>query len=225
MKFIQALLVTLFVAGGSLSAAEATHTIKEVKGLPEGLSEKVAATLHETGYRVSGPDGVICVIWPGKELAVKAGFKPSLSVAYPFTNGQLLGAIQFPEGTTGHDFRAQEITSGVYTLRYGQQPEDGNHLGTSEIRDFCLALPAAEDTDPKPVFDPMKLNQTSAEAAGSAHPAIFLMSAPPEKPEKKAKLIHDEEKDFWVLQLSTMGKTKEKAAPVTLRIVTVGLGE
>lgn len=225
MKFCITFATCLCLSAGALVAAEPSHKLKQVKGLPEGFSPKIAAVLQETGYQVTGPDGVVCVIWPAKELAVKPKFKPSLSVAYPFTSGQLLGAVQFPEGTHGLDFRAQEIAAGVYTLRYGQQPEDGNHLGTSEIRDFCLALPAAHDKDPKPVFDQMHLTETSAEAAGTTHPAIFLMSAPPEKPEKETKLIHDEDHDFWILQLAATGKADDKPVPLSVRVVVVGMGE
>ena len=225
MKFFMTLIVCVCLTAGSLAAAEPTHKLKTVKGLPEGLSPKVAEVLSETGYEVTGPDGVVCVIWLAKELGVKPKFKPSLSVAYPFTNGQLLGAVQFPEGTHGVDFRAQEIESGVYTLRYGQQPVDGNHLGTSEIRDFCLALPADKDKDPKPIFDMRQLTGTAADAAGSTHPAIFLMSAPPEKPEKEAKLLQDEDHDYWILQMATTGKAGDKSVPLSMRIVVVGMGE
>jgi len=225
MKCLITLAVCLCLTIGSLTAAEPSHGLKEVKGLPAGLSPKIAAVLHKTGHQVTGPEGVICAVWLAKDLAVKSKFKPSQSVAYPFTNGQLLGAIQFPEGSSGFDFRSQEIPAGVYTLRYGQQPEDGNHLGTSEIRDFCMALPAALDKDPKPVFNPMQLNEQSAEAAGSTHPAIFLMNAPPEKLEKESKIIHDEDHDFQVLQLTTTGKAADKPVPLLVRIVVVGAGE
>ncbi|QDU43402.1 hypothetical protein Mal52_18760 [Symmachiella dynata] len=225
MKFISTLAVGFCLFAGPLVAAESSHKLKEVKGLPKELSPKIAAVLHESGQQVTGPDGALCVVWLAKDLAVKPKFKPSQSVAYPFTHGQLLGAIQFPEGSSGFDFRSQEIPTGVYTLRYGQQPEDGNHLGTSEIRDFCMALPAEHDKDPKPIFNPMQLNEQSAEAAGSTHPAIFLMSAPPEKPEKESKIIHDEDHDFQILQLTTTGKAADKPVPLLVRIVVVGAGE
>lgn len=208
-----------------LFAAEASHTLKTVAGIPKGLSPKVEKTLHQTGHQVTGPDGVVCVIWLVKDLEVKAKFKPSQSVAYPFKSGQLLGAMQFPKGSVGLDFRGQEIASGMYTLRYGQQPEDGNHLGTSDIRDFCLALPAKHDQDPKLLGDEMRLSETSAKAAEATHPAIFLMSAPPKKPEKEAKLIHNEDEEQWILQLVGTGKVKDKSVPLVIRIVTVGLGE
>jgi len=218
-------LACTFLVASSLSAAKPSHTLKEVEGAPKGLSKKVTALLSPNGHQVTGPDGVVCVIWTVKEAPIKEKFKPSLSVAYPFQTGELLGAIQFPEGTYGLDFRGQEIPEGVYTLRYGQQPEDGNHLGTSEIRDFCLALPAKRDVDPKPLSDQMRLATVSADSAGTTHPAIFLMGAPPEKPEKAVKLIHDEDKDQWLLQLSLTGKAKGKSVPMTVRIVTVGMGE
>ncbi len=225
MKLRSVVVLLCCLSAGHLVAAESSHKIKTVKGHPKGLSEKVAARIHETGYQITGPDGVVGIIWPAKEIPVKAKFKPTLSVAYPFANGELLGAVHFPKGTMGLDFRAQEIAAGVYTLRYGQQPEDGNHLGTSDIRDFCLALPAAKDKDPKPIADEMRRNESSAEAAGSTHPAIFLMSAPPKKPEKEAKLIHHEDEDYWILQVPTTSKAKKKTSPITIRIVVVGLGE
>ena len=225
MKFSVSIAALLCFAAGTVVAAEPTHKLSPVKGLPKGLSPKVAAALQETGHQITGPDGEVCVIWPGKDLAVKANFKPSLSVAYPFTNGQLLGIVQFPEGKVGVDFRAQELSPGVYTLRYAQQPIDGNHLGTSEIRDFCLAIPAAEDKDPKPIFNTMELMELSAKASGSTHPAIFLMSAPPEKPEKETKLIHDEDHDYTIVQLATTGKEKDKTVPLSIQIVVIGLGE
>ena len=85
--------------------------------------------------------------------------------------GQLIGALRVPEGTTFTDFRGQEIKPGVYTLRYGQQPQDGNHIGTSELADFLLALPAEADTELKPIADADALSQKSAEAAGSTYSA------------------------------------------------------
>ena len=37
------------------------------------------------------------------------------------------------------------VPPGVYTLRLGYQPQDGDHMGTAPHSEFCLACPAAED--------------------------------------------------------------------------------
>ena len=91
---------------------------------------------------------------------------------YPLEVGQLIGVLRFAR--KGADFRGQEIPAGVYTLRYGNQPVDGNHVGTFETRDFLLMLPARTDPSPTPIAE-MDLFKTSAQSAESSHPAIMPM--------------------------------------------------
>src|SRR6185369_943634 len=138
---------------------------EELKEGPQGLAAPVAAAINMTGYRVSGKDGVVCDIWLAKDIPLAAGFKPTLEIKYPFVPGQLMGAIRFPEKSSPGDFRGQNIPAGTYTLRYGQQPNDGNHLGTSDVRDFLLACPPKLDADPKPIANGMDLFKLSAKAS------------------------------------------------------------
>ena len=63
---------------------------------------------------------------------------PRGAVLYPIlAEGELLGALRFPG--EGHDYRDQTIAQGVYTLRYGLQPVNGDHLGVSPFRDYAPA--------------------------------------------------------------------------------------
>ena len=80
--------------------------------------------------------------------------------------------MQFPG--EGHDYRDQTIAKGVYTIRYGLQPVNGDHLGVSPFRDYALLLPAAKDKTVASL--PRKqLEDQSAESAGTSHPAVFFM--------------------------------------------------
>jgi hypothetical protein len=204
-----------------LIAGEPSHKIASVEKAPAGLAAAVSATLNPKGHRVDGPDGPICEVWLVKELVLKAGFRPSLSVKYPFTPGQLIGALRVAPGSQFTDFRGQEIAPAVYTLRYGQQPEDGNHIGTSELADFLLVLPAAGDTGTTAITDFDDLAERSAESADSSHPAILSL-LPIKKPPEKSALTHNEDDDFWILNLFTRGRDKESSVPVQLRIVAIG---
>lgn len=208
-----------FLAVLLLTGAAPTNKLETVKGLPDGLAKGVAALLSEKGLRLVSGKGTVAEVWFAKQVAVKAGFKPTLNVKYPFQPGQFIGVLRVGKAQTFTDFRGQELKPGVYTLRYGQQPEDGNHIGTSETADFLLALPAKMDTDPKTISLMDTLFQRSAKAAGSTHPAIFYL-LPPEKSAKTA-LMHDEDKEFWILQ--TALKAGKKAVP--LRLVIVGKSE
>src|SRR5690606_11774230 len=152
--------------------------------------------------------------WVVKEAPANPTFSPTLNVKYPFTPGQLLGAMQVTAKSGFTDFRGQEIPAGAYTLRYGKQPEDGNHIGTSERSDFLLALPAKIDTKAEPVAD-FELAQQSAKSAGSTHPAIYSM-VPADAAAKAPSLEHEENHDFWLVQLNvnTVADGKKKSLPI-----------
>lgn len=215
------LLAALLLPAVLLVAAAPSHKLTRAKAAPKGLGAKIVGTLDAKGYQISGPGGPVCSVWLVKDVPVRDKFKPGLSIKYPFTPGQLVGVLQVRTKSGYTDYRGQEMKPGLYTLRYGQQPEDGNHVGTSDLADFLLAIPAKVDSDPKPIFNFDALVQKSARASGSTHPAIFSM-LPVEKPIKTAGLSHDEDHDFWILNLVTAAKAKKKSVKVGLRFITIG---
>ena len=206
----------------ALQAAESDFKVEELKEAPQGLSAEVQAAINETGYRIVGKDGPICDVWLAKEVAMKPGFKSSLRVKYPFLTGALIGAIRYPEGTKPNDFRGQPFQAGTYTLRAGLQPDDGNHLGTSEIRDFLVACPPKADQSAKRIEKIKDLFKLSAQAAGTTHPTIFLLIPPPAKPFEAAAVSHDDEKKLVIFSVNATGKDKDKTVPIPISIVTIG---
>ena len=114
-----------------LVAAKPAPKLSRLTKAPTGLTSAVTAALSPHGYRIVGGGKTVCDIWPAKKLRLKPDFKPSLSVKYPLTEGEFVGVLRVADGAEFTDFRGQEIKPGVYTLRYGKQLEDGNHIGTS----------------------------------------------------------------------------------------------
>lgn len=202
-------------------AAAPEHKLSTSGEPPQGLSKAVAMQLDPKGVRIAGPDGPVCEIWFVKSLTVKPGFKSTLEVKYPLEPGSLVGALRVPEGSTYHDFRTQEIGSGVYTLRYGQQPVDGNHIGTSAVADFLLAVPAEKDEDPKAISDFDTLAGMSAAAVGSSHPAILSLQ-PPSDVEAAPSLTRDDSRDFVFLNAVGTGKAGDETTKVRFKLVAIG---
>ena len=200
------------------------HKLKAVKEAPKGLSAEIEKLIDPAGHQINGEDGAIVELWLLKSLPIKANFKSGALQLYPFTPGQLLGAMRVPKGAEYSDFRGQEIAAGTYTLRYGLQPEDGNHLGTSDIADFILALPAKIDTKPATIEDFYELSERSGKAAGSTHPAIFSL-LDPKAAGKESKLDEDKSADDWVLTFTAKGEAKGKATEVRIRLVVIGESE
>jgi hypothetical protein len=206
----------LSTAFGFVSTARAEdYKLEKAGAAPKDLAAEVSKALGPDGYRVSGPDGPMVDLWLAKDIAAKKDFKPTLNVKYPLQPGQLIGVLQVNQGTAFSDFRKQTIAPGVYTVRYGQQPQDGNHIGTSDFSDFLLALPAKDDKSAKGVDNVKDLQTRSAAAAGTSHPAILQLLPNEEKP-AEAKLVHDADREFWTLDFA--------GGAVPFKLVVVGAG-
>jgi hypothetical protein len=220
MAFRSTFLVVVAVCVLLLTGAADEKTLSSVDKAPDGLAPSIASLVNPTGFRVQSAEGPVCDVWLLKSVALKPGFKQTLNVKYPFQTGELVGVLRVSDKVEFSDFRGQPVKPGVYTLRYGQQPQDGNHIGTSDVYDFLVALPAATDTDPKLFLPPDRLHKASSKSVGTNHPAILSLLAV-ESPIAAATLTK-EENDRWVLGVPVQGDDNGKKAPVSLRVVVVG---
>ncbi len=205
------------LAGAKLALAAEEHSLAALDDAPpaDALSEGVVGAIRQTGLTVKRGNRALCNLWLANEWKTRSDFKASLSMLYPFQVGELLGVVEFKR--TAADFRGQEIASGVYTVRYALQPEDGNHVGTSETRDFCLLLPAADDTS-SGALSPEAMIELSTKAAQSNHPAMLCLLRA-EEAAADPKLEHEDEHDWWILNLS--GSAAERGM-LPLKLVLVG---
>ncbi len=219
-RICSAAVCLIAISAGSVVAADGK--LAPVEKLPAGVSEKVAATLKPAGQQVVIDGKPVCTLWLVKEMAVKPDSKATLSIKYPITQGQLVGVLEVVKKSEFTDFRGQDVAVGVYTLRYGQQPVDGNHVGTSDLSDFLLAIPAKADVDPAIPATPQDLFKLSSKTAGSNHPAIYSL-LPPKGDDKTPSLSH--EKELWVMRLTADGKSPAGVVKVPLRLVIVGVSE
>jgi len=208
--------------------AEDEYKIQELKQAPpSSVAPEIAKELSPEGYRVVDGEGKpFAEIWLRKSVPATA--KPAGAkgvIQFPFlAESELLGVMQLMG--EGHDYRDQAIAKGVYTMRYGLQPVNGDHLGVSPFRDYSLLLPAAKDKTVASL--PRKQLETqSSESAGSSHPAVFFMLDAPTAT-KTPSMIHDEEKNTWrvavPLNLAVKGESKPVTHPVSIIVVGVSEG-
>ena len=223
---LKTLSILLFcVLSSSLAAADNYKLQRGTKAPEKGVSAEISGVLDPATFQIHDESGVLCELWLVKTPDVKPNFASTFSIQYPLTPGQLLGVLRVPDKRRFKDFRGQELKPGVYTLRYGQQPEDGNHIGTSESGDFILALPAAHDQKKAVIQGFEKLSQHSAKAAGSTHPAIFALMPFEDDPVKKTALTHDPNTEFWILNVKSIGNGNGRKVYLPLRILIVGQSE
>jgi hypothetical protein len=223
---MRAFLVSAFLVNTATACfAQESITIVSLKGPPpQSIAAEIRNALIAEGHRIQDKEGhTIADIWlrkgvPGSE---KPG-GPKGAIQFPFlAEGELIGVLQF--ATEGHDYRDQPLAKGVYTMRYGLQPVNGDHLGVSTYRDYSLLLPASKDQS-LALLRRKQLEERSAESAGTSHPAIFLLlEAPPESSKSAGSVIHDAEKNTWSvvvpLSLQVKGQAEPLAFPVRLVII------
>lgn len=224
-------LVLSFAFSSALFAArpiEAQQSFKVEKikdGPPTELASPIKAAIKGPGYRVTDDQGKPFVeLW--LRDATPATSKPSGpkgAILFPvLSDGELVGAIKFL--AEGHDYRDQTIAPGVYTLRYLLQPINGDHLGTSDTRDFVVLVPSAKDKNLAPIVR-KPLEERSAEAAGSSHPAVFLLrEAPDRKLPAEPLMVHDEMLNTWGAVLGLPLKVPNESKQVVLPIQVVVSG-
>ncbi|MDP6443762.1 MAG: hypothetical protein QGG36_14940 [Pirellulaceae bacterium] len=185
---------------------------------PKEVPAEIGKLLQPTGIKViRGSSRTLCDIWLCKEWQVKS-LKPQGDVMYPFEPGQLIGVVRY--GRRGSDFRDLDISSGLYTLRYGQQPVDGNHVGTSPTRDFLLLLSTEMDKR-SATLDYEALTERSAEVTESTHPALLSLQNVKLAP-KPPVIRNNDEHDWWILRLGSTAKAGKETGPVELDLVIVG---
>lgn len=190
--------------------------------LPSGgdIPAALAALLQPQGSRVVDSSGAtVCEIWLGNAVPLAASANSSPDVMYgSLAVSTLVGAIHFPNKAT--EFRGQAIKPGFYTLRYGQTPQDGNHMGVNPTRDFLVMSPVGQDTNLSATYSLQDLVKMSKLASGTNHPAILEMDPPGSG---ASASVTQNSLGYTVLSAQAQSKTAAgQAQPLNISIVVVG---
>ena len=171
LRYLGPLLLTAAIWGQQYKADKAGAP-------PPEIAAGISQALDPKGFQISAqPGSPYCELWLRERVAVGPGApggsasgEQNVTLA-GIPMGTLLGVIRFD--SQGSDRRGQTIEPGVYTLRYGIMPSNGDHEGAAPQRDFLLLVPAAEDRDLNaiPSFD--SLVAMSRKASHTAHPAVL----------------------------------------------------
>jgi hypothetical protein len=220
LKWAAFLAVLITTAGW---AGEAKYSIKTVdkSAPPKELDESIRKLLNDHSIKLLDPNGkTIGELWFRKVVPVDATaeqLKNGLTYR-EVKESTILAAVRFEQDWS--DYRKQKVKPGVYTLRLGFQPMDGDHMGTAPHNEFCLLLSADKDTKTD-LIDTKALQKLSTDSIGTTHPGVMLLF-PYNNPKDAAKLV-SKSNDHWVLNVkenvSVGGKTAEQGLGIGLTVV------
>lgn len=163
---VLALFCTLGLAQDKLEAIS--------KPVPNSTAAAIAELFAAEGYQVTLGGKHVADFWFRKEVPTEGTVAGTLGVNFEqIEPGALIGLVQLHE--EWEDYKAMSVQPGVYTLRYGILPADGNHMGVSIYRDFVMLSPVSSDTDAEAKYDFDGLVALSTEASGTNHPAVMAI--------------------------------------------------
>jgi hypothetical protein len=133
---------------------------------PEEIAAPIRALLAPAGAKVIAGAGTL-EFWWVTTLPVSGSGPPDWSQV---AEGTVVGAVRVSGAFK--EIRGKVVKPGVYTLRLGLQPQNGDHLGASANREFLLLSPATVDQDTRPLgFDGTVA--LSKQTLGASHPAAL----------------------------------------------------
>ncbi len=211
--------VAVFVCVALPALAPAQYTVETADAPPpQELDKAVREALAPTSVRFLKAGTPLAELWFRKDVPCNAKGAQLKAVGYrdvPETT--LMGAVRFDKQVT--DYRKQKIKPGVYTLRLGFQPMDGDHMGTAPNPEFFLICPAAEDKTTAPMKDAKELQDLSIKATGTSHPGVFELM-PVKDPGAAPKV--QKSGSTWVLAWHMAASSKGETGTLPFGLILVG---
>jgi hypothetical protein len=221
-----AILVLLLSASPALAQDKKFSIKTATTEPPKELKESIRKLLDDKTVVLYDPAGTaICQLWFCKQL-------PSDATPEQVKNGltyreiketSVIGAVRFDDAW--NDYRKQKIKSGVYTMRLGFQPMDGDHQGKSAFTEFILLVAAAKDADAE-TMSSKGLMDLSMKSTALGHPCVFMlfpMSKAPAMPKlEETAPVAGMPKDHWVLQIARPVMAGGTKASIGFGITLVG---
>ncbi len=157
-------------------AQDAKYSIKTAATPPpKELAASIKKLLPAQSVQLLDPAGkTVCEVWFRQEVPADATpeqIKNGLTYR-EIKQSEVLGAIKFEQ--EWRDYRKQKVKAGLYTLRLGYQPMDGDHTGSSEFQEFLVVVDAAKDTKPE-LMEVKELAEVGARSIGTGHPGVFML--------------------------------------------------
>jgi hypothetical protein len=203
--------------------AEEPLTVAEAAP-PDEVAEPIRAVLNNQVLTLADDKSAFFQFWFRKELPLAEQPTGGTLALGTLQEGTVLGVLKV--NSERYDFRDEEIPAGIYILRIGIQPEDGNHLGVAPTRTFALLIPARDDTklDPVPHEELMKaaavINAVSHPSSLNLQPVEQSDGAFPRLDER-----NDGQHKVLLLEFPARVSTSGDATKLNLAMVYEGTGQ
>jgi hypothetical protein len=188
---------------------------------PNQIGESIRKTLQGKAVQVFDGDKALVEIWFRSEVPLKSKPGPLDKALDAVQQTTLLGAISLGNGQ--RDYKDNEIAAGVYTVRFGLQPQDGDHLGTAQYPYFAVLIPAKNDMQLDGITSPKAMTTASGKDTASGHP-IVLSLRPASSNSADLPKLNEPATDHKSVRVQVSTRAGEEKAGIVFELVYKGHG-
>lgn len=213
---------SIVLLGAATLTTASALTLKVVdKAPPAQLDAAIRANLQNKALQLLNGDKPVYEFWWCSEVPLQA--KPaSLPKALDsLKQAELIGAVQVHAAQ--RDYRDDELRAGVYTMRFALQPQDGNHLGTSEFSWFAVLTPAKLDTKPDGIATYKALVKASSKETATEHPLILSLR-PASSDASELPRLNEPAPEHKSVRVKVPARTADEKTSLVFEIVYEGKG-
>ncbi len=199
-------------------------TKSETIAPPEQVSPAVKAVLGESCHQVLKDGKPLFEFWLSREIPLKEAPATVEAGLDTMATAALIGVVRIHKEL--RDYRDDELYKGVFTMRFGKIPADGNHLGATEYPYFAVLIPAKEDTELDGIKTYKKMTRASSKDTASEHPIIMSLRPIKKRPITIPTLTTPVD-EHHCLVVSAKGRPlgADKDAELVFEVVVEGFGE
>ncbi len=169
------LMVALLLVGMTAGLARAAELALKVldREPPKSIDDSIRTNLQLKAVQLLDGGQLAFEFWFNADIPLQT--KPASLAKALDQVGQttLLGAVSVARAS--RDYKDNELATGIYTMRMGFQPQDGDHLGTSDFGYFAVLIPARNDAKLEGITTYKALVKASGKESASGHPVILSL--------------------------------------------------
>ncbi len=188
---------------------------------PKELDASIRAKLQSKAVQLLDGEKPVYEFWFSAELPLQSKPASVGKALDSLKQASLLGAVAVSRDR--RDYRDDELHAGVYTMRFALQPQDDNHLGTSEFNYFAVLTPAKIDNKLDGISDYKALVKASSKETSTDHPVILSLR-PASSDQGDLPQLNTPAPDHKSVRVKVPAKAADEKVRITFEIVYEGKG-
>lgn len=206
----------------SFSALSAEFTIKVIdKEPPAQLDASIRKALQPKAVQLIEGEKAAFEFWFASEVPLIQKPESPQKALEAIKQTTLLGAVAVL--VSKRDYKDNDYPTGIYTMRFALQPQDGNHLGSAEFPYFAVLVQAKNDSKLDAFPDYKTLVKASSKETATDHP-IVLSLRPVSASDGETPKINEPVSEHKSLRVSLPATANSEKTNIVFELVFQGVG-